>query len=719
MRQSAMQLQGDYWVLCQAGTKRPLDWRTGAVGNAQSPELWLSREMAEAWAVVWGARIGYVLAPGCGYWCLDVDKRDLGDELSLELLGALSGCAVELSQSGTGFHVWGRGAVPEHACKAVGERLELYHEGRYIALGQYLMGDCDWDATEQLAAVVARWFAPRVAAAPVAAGVPREDAEVLERALAQKPSAAMVLGGKLTFGQLWAGEVPDGHDASSADAALAQHLAYWCGRDSEQMLRLMWRSGLVRPKWERADYLPNTVAKACAMCERVWEPPAVAAVGDFLNGKAQGELFAGCVLVPSDVAAFTPVGGVTKPDTFRLLYGRNTFILDKSNDKTTRDSWEAFTQSQVYVAPSADGYCFRPDLAPGALTEDCGRRYVNRYRPIDVPCEPGDVSLWLGHLASMFPDEGDQAQLLAYCAAVVQHPGIKFLWAPVIQGAHGNGKSMLGECVAKAIGDPYVARPIPKKIGAQFNGWLRECIFALVDEIHIPASRAEELEGIKLLITGGEGIEIEAKGKDQYTGRICANFMFTTNHKDAIPRAKTERRFAIYYSAHQYPEDLVRDEVARSIGRVWDWLKLEGGYARVAHYLKHYKIPDALNPAVGCRVAPRTSSHDEVQEIVANAVEQIIRASIDFELYGFRLGWVCTYSLYKIMEERKLDVRHPHTSWPGVLRSMGYRRATKQRVRAGEDGHQTSLWYKGSALMEQLPDVAVRDKFTEAQRFVA
>ena len=122
MRQSVMQLRGDYYVICGAD-KRPLDWRTGAVGNAQSPELWLSRDMAEFWAEQWGARVGYVLAPGCGYWCLDVDKRDLSDPLSLELLGALSGCAVELSQSGTGFHVWGRGSVPEHACKHVGERL--------------------------------------------------------------------------------------------------------------------------------------------------------------------------------------------------------------------------------------------------------------------------------------------------------------------------------------------------------------------------------------------------------------------------------------------------------------------------------------------------------------------------------------------------------------------------------------------------------------------
>ena len=705
-----MQLQGDYWVLCESGTKRPLDWRTGAVGNAQSPELWLSRELAESWALVWGARLGYVLAPECGYWCLDVDKRELADELSLELLGALSGCAVELSQSGTGFHVWGRGSVGEHACKHVGERLELYSGGRYIALGQYLMGDCDWDATEQLPAVVDRWFAPRVAVAAVPASTQKrtaDDTRVLERALAQKPSAAMVLGGKLTFAQLWAGELPEGHDASSADAALAQHLAYWCGRDAEQMSRLMWRSGLVRPKWDRADYIPRTVAKACELCERVWEPPAATAVGDFLNGEDQAALFAGCVLVPADVAAFTPAG-IMGRETFNLHFNRRKFIMDGMNDKVADEAWKAFTQSQVYSAPKADGYCFKPHLGPGELVRDSGLTFVNTYRRLEVPSVHGDVGPMLEHLEWMYPNAGDRAQMLAYAAAVVQYPGIKFHWAPVFQGAQGNGKGMLAECVLMATPLPYRRKPAIDDIANKFNSWAEGALFAFGDELQI---QPHMMDRLKLLITS-RTIEIEAKGKDKRTTEICVNFMFATNYRTAVPDAKSERRFAIYYSAQQDKEELEADGTSKRAARAWDWLIDEGGYARVTHYLQNYSIPDELNPTVGCRTAPRTSSYDEVCQWAKGEFAVLVENAINVQYLGITENWISSKALGLFLKEERASAKYNSNTFGTRLKELGYTKVTREPVRA-IDKLPTTLYYKGDDLwaVQQKTDTSVRDKF--------
>lgn len=108
---------------------------------------------------------------------------------------------------------------------------------------------------------------------------PTDDDLLIRRAMAAKPSAGSAFGGKATFADLWNanGEAlgrsyPDpvrNYDASRADAALAQHLAYWTGKDCARIERLMERSALNRDKWGRADYLQRTILGAVARQDEV------------------------------------------------------------------------------------------------------------------------------------------------------------------------------------------------------------------------------------------------------------------------------------------------------------------------------------------------------------------------------------------------------------------------------------------------------------------
>lgn len=52
-----------------------------------------------------------------------------------------------------------------------------------------------------------------------------------------------------------------GGDHSAADLALCSRLARFT-RDGDRLDRLFRRSGLMRPKWERADYRGRTLARA-------------------------------------------------------------------------------------------------------------------------------------------------------------------------------------------------------------------------------------------------------------------------------------------------------------------------------------------------------------------------------------------------------------------------------------------------------------------------
>ncbi|MFK5915352.1 MAG: hypothetical protein QM484_13355 [Woeseiaceae bacterium] len=117
--------------------------------------------------------------------------------------------------------------------------------------------------------VVVNYFPERVATSPEQWTTgpvpewngPEDDDELIARALKSK-SAAGTFGTRATFRDLWERNVevlavmfpPDQsdsgeYDESSADMALAQHLAWWTGKDCERIERLMWRSALVRDKW--------------------------------------------------------------------------------------------------------------------------------------------------------------------------------------------------------------------------------------------------------------------------------------------------------------------------------------------------------------------------------------------------------------------------------------------------------------------------------------
>lgn len=57
------------------------------------------------------------------------------------------------------------------------------------------------------------------------------------------------------FRKLWSGDTSGhGGDASAADLALANHLAFWCGPDPVRIDRLFRRSGLMRPKWDEKHF---------------------------------------------------------------------------------------------------------------------------------------------------------------------------------------------------------------------------------------------------------------------------------------------------------------------------------------------------------------------------------------------------------------------------------------------------------------------------------
>lgn len=683
---------------------------SGEVASAFDQNYWFTHEEAHRMAAEKGLRVGFVLTENDPFFCIDVDKCLSPDgqswsPIATELCQLFYGCFMELSVSGRGLHIWGKyeGGAPLHKAKNTKLGIELYTKLRFICLGQPLQGDANHEATTRLHEVVAKYFAPEETDGQTAEWTlepvaewqgPTSDEELLQLMLKSR-SIASIYGSRATFQQLWTADADalarsypspkgDDYDRSSADAALAQHLAFWTGKNCERIRGFMKSSSLKRDKWDREDYLARTILHACSRQVQVYhrgktdDGISTRMAGGFVPADELPKVFEDCTYIVSEHAVLVPGGSVVKPDQFKVLYGGFKFHLD--DQKTTRNPWDAFTGCPSWRPPTVDGRCFRPDMPPLKIVEDNGRLLVNTYIPIRVSQTPGDITPFLQLLERTYADRTDRDMLLAYVAAVVQYPGRKFGWAPLLQGPEGNGKTFFTTAIAEAIGSKYCHTGNAgefTKSGSKFNSWIENKLFVAIHDVRIKSE--EEMELLKPLITD-EKIEIQAKGRDQYTGDNRANFIFTSNHLDALKLNDGGRRYAPFAAAQQKPEDLIRDGLSPQFyADLWDWARGRGaweghasGFSKIAHYLHAYKIPDMLNPATVATRAPRTSSWEAFVAASANVVEQEIAEAIAQGRPGFAGGWVSTIMLDRLLEERRVGKSASLAMRAVYLKRMGY-----------------------------------------------
>lgn len=717
--------------------KIPLSYLTRQACNAHEAANWTTYDAALAMAQAWGVQqswgfdhvVGFVLTIADDLFCIDIDGAATPagwSPLSMQIVAALPGCMVEISQSGKGLHVWGRyPSPPVHSSKRTDLHIEAYTELRFIAIGTNQTGAIA-ERCDALPAFLAQWFPPRamVAAAGHGSGPrpewrgPTDDNELLRRAL-RSTSAGSVFGGKASFADLWdrdtevlhrvyAGDGDAGVDWSSVDAALAQHLAFWTGCDADRMVALMLASPLKREKYEREDYLPRTVANACRMQREVLidkpvippvpptpptaptsptapPPPGVppappAAPGSstmtaregstFLSPEQAATLFQGCFYIADQHRVLVPGGKLYKPEQFKAVFGGYMFCMDARNEKHSRNAFEAFTESSVLRPPVADGTAFVPSLPYGSIIESEGRKRANQFWPAQVRRLRGDPSRFLRHLEILFPNVSDRRTFLYWLANVVQNPGHKSQWLPLLIGAEGNGKSLFSRCLAYAVGHRYTHWPDATKLGGTFNAYLFGKLLICIEDLQIGDS-LEIWEKLKPMITG-ESLEIEGKGIDQRTDEICANFIANSNHKNAIRATLNDRRVCHLWCAQQNAEAVILaglDETYMS--SIYDWLK-QDGYAIVAEYLATLEIPPEFGLNWFKGRAPKTSSSVAAVEASRGPVEQEILDAVEREEIGFKGGWVSSGKLDALLEKMGRQRSIPLNKRREILQGLGY-----------------------------------------------
>ncbi len=270
--------------------KVPYNVLTGGRGDSTNPDTFTDFPSALA-AVSAYDGMGVGVFDSLAVIDLDgcVEDKGISSSVAQDIV-AIMDAYTEISPSGTGLRI---------ICKASGfvfdKRLYYIHNQRlgveiYVAgaTSKFLTvtGDVICEAGleergEQLDTVLTEYM---LRPAPLDLSAVKSEPYLTDEEILQKAPCASN-GDK--FGRLWGGDTTGYTSLSDADFALMGILAFWCGKEPEQMERLFSMSALgQRGKWGRDDYRRITIANSIAGCKTIYKPDynKTSAAADFAGG---------------------------------------------------------------------------------------------------------------------------------------------------------------------------------------------------------------------------------------------------------------------------------------------------------------------------------------------------------------------------------------------------------------------------------------------------
>ncbi|WP_433990198.1 primase-helicase family protein [Sulfitobacter sp. TBRI5] len=256
-----------------------------------------------------------------------------------------------------------------------------------------------------------------------------------------------------------------------------------------------------------------------------------------------------------------------------------------------------------------DGVMFKPGM--GAEIEDPPGEmpgfYINSWAPIVPPVwNSAEPKPWLDHFAKIVPDEADREVMINYMAFLLQNPGLKVNWAPVLIGREGSGKDTLFHPLTKHLGRYAREALTLQMVTSQFNGWIDRCLFALVQEKQGGRwhDKHEAAEALKTLISAPPNrIKFERKGMDAGELENVVNLVFFVNSADALQIDRESRRYFPIES-----DFLPADPDGYFVG-LWGYLN-DGGAEQVVAWLLRRRVTHVRERMR----APKASAFERIVE---------------------------------------------------------------------------------------------------------
>lgn len=175
-----------------------------------------------------------------------------------------------------------------------------------------------------------------------------------------------------------------------------------------------------------------------------------------------------------------------------------------------------------------------------------GRLVINNYRPPTVLPQRGEYTT-LAKLIEVVCGKDDAAArwLRAWMAFKVQNPARRSMTAPVLMGAPGIGKTLLGLVLAEILGRANAAELHIRDLASDFNGHYADKLLVIANEVGAGPNAADLEPMLKAYITEPE-VSLNSKGIQQHGITNRMSWIITSNAEVPVLIDSNDRRFSVF-----------------------------------------------------------------------------------------------------------------------------------------------------------------------------
>jgi hypothetical protein len=255
-------------------------------------------------------------------------------------------------------------------------------------------------------------------------------------------------------------------------------------------------------------------------------------------------------------------GRMVSTKSFDMIYAKDVPVMPDEERPQSPSRFFSMTEGRTAYAEMYVPKFWRDD-AGGQFFDYEGRWYLNGYSGRSLPpIKPGwkdreHYKTIEQHMTKLMSCEREARLMIEWMAHNVQHPGVKILWAPVIYGPQGSGKTTIERIMSAIMGQANVRTISMDEIYSPFSSWAMGACVGFLEEIRIVGhSRHDLTNKLKPFITN-ERVKIVKKGQDGLDALNTQNYCCFTNFDDAVPVDSEDRRYGVMATAAKNRQDVV------------------------------------------------------------------------------------------------------------------------------------------------------------------
>lgn len=291
---------------------------------------------------------------------------------------------------------------------------------------------------------------------------------------------------------------------------------------------------------------------------------------------------------------------------------------------------------QVAEVPVVENLRYSPAMGSKRFFSEDGVPFVNTYRPTFASPDPERADeageIFLAHQAHLIAEPEYRQVMMDFFAYLVQHPGQKVNWCPLIQSTKGAGKTFHAVAMKAILGRKNVSKLAPLDVmNGNFNDWAYGTQLVVMDEIRIVGhNRHAIMDKLKPCISD-QDIPLHRKFEGHRTVENVANYLMFTNYHDALAIQDDERRYFVIESPLQTRADVV------ALGedyfkRLFTMVEENAGGLRA--FFEQWEISSGFQPkgqAPVTKYLSRMAEHSSsplsaaVQEVLADQPHPLVR----------------------------------------------------------------------------------------------